>query len=342
MRAITVILLLAWGGLSQAQDSTKFTFALPDPFFQSTPDTLTFSNGKRYIGQRQGNTLEGRGMLLAPGGDTLYIGQFTENKKHGLGRYYFSAGNIYSGEWRDNHMHGRGEMKFYTGDRYVGSWFDDRRHGQGAYYFAEGGSYEGQFFEDKRHGQGTLTTETVIYEGNWINNQQEGMGKETRVFPEHKEVYEGSFRQGIHEGKGVWRFIKGGIVTTEYEGNFTAGQRQREGIYRIGDRTLTGTWMPDAATGTGKSVSSMGEYDGKFLQGFFNGQGTMHYANGDRYEGEWVRGKRQGQGKMVWADGQVYEGEWMIDQPHGQGIMYLDNGKIREGEFAQGEFVRRN
>lgn len=326
--------------LGQAQPTFPDSLALPTPFFSTTPDTIQFRNGKRYIGELKEGQLEGRGMLLNPSGDTLYVGEFEDNKKHGFGRYSFSAGNVYTGEWRDNRMHGQGEMRFYTGDRYLGRWFDDRFHGQGTYYFADGGTYEGNFFEGKRHGEGTLSTAEVIYTGQWVNGLKEGEGKQTLIMPTHREVYEGTFHQDRYDGQGVWRTVKGDNITTEYEGTFVAGKRQGEGVYRIGGRTLYGTWAPDVATGQGQCRSDEGTYEGRFLKGQFHGEGRMLYADGGRYEGQWVRGQRQGQGKMVWRDGQVYEGEWLMDQPHGEGVMYLSTGKVQEGQFANGEFVK--
>jgi hypothetical protein len=325
-----------WAQLSQAD-----TFALPSPFFVTKPDTIQFNNGKRYIGQVMNGKLEGRGLLLNPGGDTLYRGEFEDNKKHGLGRYYFTAGNVYTGYWRDNRMHGQGRMSFYTGDRYEGSWFDDRFHGQGLYTFADSSTYQGNFFEGKRHGQGTLTTESMVYSGQWTNGLKEGTGKHTVIFPTHREVFEGTFHQDVYDGQGVWRMIKGDQVMREYEGTFVAGKRQGEGIYRIGGRTLYGTWQPDAiTTQAGQGRSEAGTYEGPFVNGLAQGQGKFFYADESRYDGQWVRGKRQGQGKMIWADGQVYDGEWFADQPNGQGTLYLVNGKVRQGEFAKGEFIK--
>ncbi len=342
MRTLLFLLLLSQSWLLMGQNSRGKSFSLPEPLFEDVPDTLNFNNGKRYIGALKEGSLQGWGLLLNPEGDTLYIGEFQDSKKHGQGRYFFAAGNVYSGEWRDNRMHGFGEMKFYTGDRYVGRWFDDRFHGQGTYYFADGSKYEGEFFEGKRHGAGRLESKEQIYDGNWANGFKEGQGKETTLFPNYQEVYEGSFRQGQYEGRGLWRVIREDRVTTEYEGTFVAGERRGKGVYRMGGRELYGTWPANEATTTeGKSISERGSYEGGLLKGFFHGQGRMLYADGSRYEGQWVRGKRQGQGKMVWADGQVYEGAWLMDQPHGQGIMYLANGKVREGTFARGEFVKK-
>ena len=85
-------------------------------FFDFTPDTIRYRNGSRYIGGIVNDQLHGKGVLLSPYDDTLYVGEFEFGKKEGLGRYYFKNGNKYRGEWQDNHMHGKGKMTFLSGD----------------------------------------------------------------------------------------------------------------------------------------------------------------------------------------------------------------------------------
>ena len=36
----------------------------------------------------------------------------------------------------------------------------------------------------------------------------------------------------------------------------------------------------------------------------------MNFANGDIYEGKWKDGYKNGQGKMNFANGDIYEGKW--------------------------------
>jgi len=334
--SITLLPLLLW-----SQENFKEVPQIPNPFFEEAPDTVIYSNGSRYIGSLNENRPDGRGILLTPRGDTLYIGSFMEGRKHGIGRYTFKAGNVYQGEWRDNRMHGQGEMQFYTGDRYVGQWFADRFHGEGNYLFSDGSTYEGGFFEGKRHGKGMLSTTAERFHGQWTYGQKDGTGIDTLMFADHMEIYEGPFVQGKYQGEGKWSFIKDGAVTTSYEGNFTLGIRTGEGAYKIGERTLRGTWEDDRVTGSGICFAPEGVYQGTFVKGFYEGDGRLDYTNGDRYEGRWARGEKDGTGKMVWADGKVYEGKWLVGQPHGEGIMYLTNGRIQEGIFVEGKFDRR-
>ncbi len=39
-----------------------------------------------------------------------YIGQWSANRKHGLGRYFFANGDFYDGEWFKDEAHGQGKM----------------------------------------------------------------------------------------------------------------------------------------------------------------------------------------------------------------------------------------
>ena len=58
-------------------------------------------------------------------------------------------GAKYVGEWRDNKKHGLGTETFADGAKYVGEFRDDKYHGQGTYTFADGRKYEGEWRDNK-------------------------------------------------------------------------------------------------------------------------------------------------------------------------------------------------
>jgi hypothetical protein len=45
-------------------------------------------------------------------------------------------------------------------------------------------------------------------------------------------------------------------------------------------------------------------YEGEWVDGKINGQGTLWYADGDQYQGEWRDGKMHGRGTYTYADGE--------------------------------------
>ena len=53
-----------------------------------------------------------------------------------------------------------------------------------------------------------------------------------------------------------------------------------------------------------------GVYEGEYLNGKFNGQGTLTSENGDKYVGGWKDNKRHGLGTYMFANGNKYVGEW--------------------------------
>ena len=48
-----------------------------------------------------------------------------------------------------------------------------------------------------------------------------------------------------------------------------------------------------------------GRYEGLFRKGVISGQGTMHYANGDKFAGSWKLAEPHGDGTKTFADGAV-------------------------------------
>ncbi len=74
-------------------------------------------------------------------------------------------------------------------------------------------------------------------------------------------------------------------------------------------------------------------YVGDYLDGKYNGHGTLVYASGEKYVGEFRDNVRHGKGTYTWPDGRKYEGEFRDGQPDGQGRYTLPNGEEYAGEF---------
>lgn len=41
------------------------------------------------------------------------------------------------------------------------------------------------------------------------------------------------------------------------------------------------------------------KYEGEWVEGQMDGEGTKHYTGGERYIGHWKSGKRDGKGKII-------------------------------------------
>lgn len=310
-------------------------------FFNFTPDTIRYRKGSVYIGGIKDGQLNGRGILLDPYGDTLYVGEFINGRKEGFGRYYFKNGNIYNGQWHENHMHGKGSMKFKSGDFYEGAWYHDQRHGKGVYKYADGSVYEGEFANGIVQGHGQMMKDDLSYTGDWLKGLKNGQGYLVISGPDQYEEYRGEFLLGKYHGKGYWKHEKDGI-TTIYNGNWRDGRRYGEGTYSINGREVKGVWLENECTGKGTCTTKEGSYEGKFKRGFFDGEGKMEYANGNIYEGDFIRGRRQGYGIMTFKkNGNTYEGSWYMDKPNGHGKMTYASGKTLIGQFRDGEYIGR-
>ncbi|OQY56055.1 MAG: hypothetical protein DRR08_30395 [Candidatus Parabeggiatoa sp. nov. 2] len=118
-----------------------------------------------------------------------------------------------------------------------------------------------------------------------------------------KHRYQGEFVNGYPHGQGTYIWGDG----ERFVGRFVKGESQipHNGCY-VADRRLRGKYSGKCrggkAYGRGKAVG-IDTYDGEFIDGVLNGQGTYVWRNGDRYIGQFREGKRYGRGVMKYADG---------------------------------------
>ena len=77
-----------------------------------------------YNGMWLYSKMHGRGTLTWPDGRN-YVGQVRQNQKHGMGRMEIPDSNggktIYEGQWSDDKFEGRGKICFANGDIYRGT-----------------------------------------------------------------------------------------------------------------------------------------------------------------------------------------------------------------------------
>jgi len=144
--------------------------------------------------------------------DSRYIGEFKENARHGVGKYYLPDGSTYEGEWRDNEMSGQGTFRWPDESFYVGQWKDGKRHGTGMLSSSDGFTYDGMWVQNAMEGRGIATYPSgQRYEGLWANGRREGRG--TIVFT-NGAIYEGRFRDDCMEGQGTMKMSQNVFVPT--------------------------------------------------------------------------------------------------------------------------------
>lgn len=78
-----------------------------------------------------------------------------------------------------------------------------KRNGRGTFWWADGSWYEGQFRDGVQSGYGVLHRDGghVEYEGSWHNGMFDGKGVQ---YFENGEKYEGSFKEDKFHGDGVF------------------------------------------------------------------------------------------------------------------------------------------
>ena len=149
-------------------------------------------------------------------------------------------------------------------------------------------------------------------------------------------VYEGEFKAGKYEGRGVFRHADGDV----YEGEFKAGFAEGRGVYRWANGNVyDGEWKADKKEGRGVYRYATGAvYDGEWKADKREGRGVYRYASGRVYDGEWKAGLL-GRGVMRYANGDVYDGEYKADKKEGRGVFRYANGEVYSGFYKQGARV---
>ncbi|ORZ41558.1 hypothetical protein BCR44DRAFT_1423058 [Catenaria anguillulae PL171] len=122
---------------------------------------------------------------------------------------------------------------------------------------------------------------------------------------------------GERHGRGRMTWPNGDV----YDGNYTGGKRQGQGMY---------TWKKPKS-----------RYVGEYHDNMRHGQGAMVYPDGSRYKGQWQNGRRHGKGVYVYPNADVYEGEWVEDMKQGEGVYtFVTTGSKIKGiwdkNFLQG------
>lgn len=129
-------------------------------------------------------------------------------KQTGSGVMYFRASNErYEGQWSNGKMTGEGKYFFNTDDKkvYTGKFFNGDMYGYGvietANYIYRGMVKNGLF---DRFGRYENLQTHVVYEGNFLEGEKDGFGREYSYNADdysHPE-YEGNWKKGMKDGKG--------------------------------------------------------------------------------------------------------------------------------------------
>lgn len=163
---------------------------------------------------------------------------------------------------------GKASATFENGDTYVGAYVNQKRNGKGVYtHTSAGATYDGDFVDGQKHGVGTMT------------------------YPD-KSKYEGTWRNDIIQGRGVYFYANG----DRYSGEFDKGVKHGQGtyVYASDGSMISGAWNE------GKFVNgTWSSKDGTTLSGSFNDnipEGDVHYVlpTGNQQKGAYHKGFYKG------------------------------------------------
>ena len=113
-----------------------------------------------------------------------YNGRIVNNKREGIGTFYFIDGKIYTGEWKNDNIEGRGIMKYKNGDKYEGFWKNNKREGKGTLYYNNGNIFDGDWKEDYKDGKGIVYGKKGRKMGDYLEGKP--IGKHVILFDNGK------------------------------------------------------------------------------------------------------------------------------------------------------------
>lgn len=189
----------------------------------------------------------------------------------------------------------------------------DCHNGKGEYLFKSGAKYSGDFNSNKMHGRGILHfTNGDKYMGEWKNNKRHGNG---RFIFANGDVYTGEFFENEFNGRGIMKYHD---------------DRKISGYWKDGIMAKVDAIKPEA-----HSIEDIKNCNSKLCH---QEGGRYRYEDGSIYEGSFINGKPQGEGSCYYKNGNVYKGEWQEDAPHGIGVLRFANGREVGGKWHYGEF----
>ncbi|MFH0893038.1 MAG: hypothetical protein V2A54_01280 [Bacteroidota bacterium] len=240
-----------------------------------------------------------------------YEGYWKNGKREGKGTYTYANGSKYVGNTIANKRNGYGVFTWASGDKYEGGWKDGKKHGDGKYYFADGTSKTGTWVED-------------VYQETTTSDQKVTTGKKT-----------GCISGDCSNGFGTYVFESG----EKYAGNWKNDERNGKGTnYFASGASYTGEWKDDKKHGQGsytyKPESTLEKYDGTYIAGSMEGQGTLTYKDGRKYVGGFHNDLFDGTGVYTEKDGTKKTGKWKCDMYLGTGVSSQITASKTTGNLA--------
>lgn len=218
-----------------------------------------------------------------------YASNKTKKLKEGFGKIVWSDKSFIMGLFSNNSINGA-------------CLFKDK---------ASNGEFSGEYSNNIPNGYGIYKCEGLAIEGIWIKNTINGEGIE---YSEDDTYYQGTFRDCIKEGYGLFRWSDGTIYKGEWKDNAMEGY----GIIVYPDNRI---------------------YMGEIKNGIMEGYGEFYWGDtGKRYFGYYEADKRNGFGCYIWNldPFSAYIGFWEGGKMNGLGLK-ISNNLFRYGLWKDGD-----
>ena len=266
-------------------------------------------NGNISYQIKNGN---GRVKEYFPNRNIMYENEYKKGKKEGKGTEYHSNGCIkFNGEYKND-------------KKWNGIGFNNKN--ELIYELKDGKGYVYEYDD---------IFENIIFEGEYINGERNGKGKEYEKYDGKTLIFEGEYKDGQRNGKGK-KYYSG--VFIKYEGEYSKGLKNGKGKeYFTYSRILS--------------------YEGEYKDGRKEGKGIEYYINEEiKFEGYFLNGEiwdgigyemdsnnyfiiKNGNGYIKEYDeygNLFFEGEYKNGEKNGEGKEYNNNVLIYEGKFSNG------
>lgn len=196
-----------------------------------------------------------------------YVGDWSNGRPHGQGKYYFASQERYEGEFRFGKFEGTGTMFYPDGAYYTGGWKQNVKNGQGRLVYTDGSVREGKWVNGKftssqsspATSSGTVAqantkpTNTTTANKPSGKNDIAGLRNCTSTYCRSGSGYYdypdgsrwiGEFKNGVPYGQGICYYAGG----DRYEGQWANGAPNGEGvIYSTNGRVTGAVWVNGAA-----------------------------------------------------------------------------------------------
>ena len=216
---------------------------------EENPSLVTdklFSVSSRIQGCLAGDCIGGKGVLMVNG--DIYIGDFKNNLRHGIGICYYFNGSEYKGAWQGDKQHGNGALTYSDGRIRSGFWSENIYQGpsdprtKGPTTLPQSPApipkekLEGCQSGNCKNGRGIyLYADGNRYEGDFQNGLPNGTGK---ISYYNGDVYEGEIEKGSLHGKGMMISANGNKVQGIWEsGKFIKSIGSEIVINQVTDNT---------------------------------------------------------------------------------------------------------